>query len=117
MTKEEIEEREHFRKVITAFKSYKRDSNARLSRSHMYLKRLPLSHQQLLIKHGFKTNLENLESCIELNHNVFSEIISDASTMFDNSSYTAEDADKEPSTMYPNDGLGRWPNNIYFNKK
>ena len=106
MTKEEIEEREHFRKVIAAFKSYKRDSEARLSRSHMNLKRLPLAHQQLLIKYGFKIGLENLESCVELNHNVLTAIISDASTMFDNPSYNGENADDKNNIQCQNTDLG-----------
>lgn len=93
MTEEERLEKEHYGKVITAFKSYKTDSESRLSRSHMNLKRLPLAHQQILIKHGFKSGLENVQSCIDLNYHVLSEIISDASTMFENSSYNCENSD------------------------
>ena len=92
MTNEEKEEMEHFRKVIAAIRSYKRDSEARLARSHMNLKRLPLAHQQCLIKHEYKSGLENLQSCIHLNHNILSEIISDAPTMFDNSNFNGENS-------------------------
>ena len=93
MTKEEIEEREHFRKVIGAFKAYQCDSKQRITKSHMNLKRLPLAHQQLLVKHGFKEGLQSLESCVDLNHNVLANIISDAATMFDNSTYNGEPSD------------------------
>lgn len=92
MTNEEKEEMEHFRKVISSVKSYKRDSETRLARSHTNLKRIPLEHQRLLITHGFKSGLEDLQSCIELNDIVLSEMISDASTMFENSSSYSENS-------------------------
>ena len=93
MSNEEKEEIEHFRKVISAIRSYKRDSEARLDRSHANLKRIPLEHQQHLIKNGFKTGLEDLQRCIDLNDIVLSEMISDAPTMFENSSYDGEKTD------------------------
>jgi len=99
MSNEEKEEREHFRKVISAIKSYKRDSESRLARSHANLKRIPLEHQQLLIKHKFKSGLEDLQSCIDLNNTVLNEIISDASTMFENSTYNGENSDGKLYTL------------------
>jgi len=90
MTTEEKEEVEHFRKVIAAFKSYKHDSEMRVSKSMQNFQLLPIAHQTILIKHGFKTDLENRKSCIALNYVVLSDIISDAATMFENSSYNGE---------------------------
>ena len=90
MTTEEKEEVEHFRKVIAAFKSYKNDSEMRVSKSMQNFQLLPIAHQTILIKHGFKTDLENRKSCIALNYVVLSDIISDAATMFENSSYNGE---------------------------
>merc|ERR1719232_1935551 len=84
MTKEANEEMQHFKKVINAFKSYKRDSDIRLNRSNINLKRLPLQHQQIINKHGFKSNLESLQSCIDLNYRVLSEMIAETDKMFDN---------------------------------
>ena len=85
MTKEANEEMQHFKKVINAFKSYKRDSDIRLNRSNINLKRLPLQHQQIINKHGFKSSLESLQSCIDLNHRVLSEMIGESDKMFENS--------------------------------
>jgi hypothetical protein len=99
MTNEEKEEMEHFRKVISSVKSYKRDSETRLARSHTNLKRIPLEHQRLLINHGFKSGLEDLQSCIELNDIVLSEMISDASTMFENSSSYSENSNGKLYTL------------------
>ena len=84
MTKEAQEEAQHFKRIIYAFKSYKRDSEARLSRANKNLKSLPLTHQQILNKHGFKSNLESLQSCIDLNYRVLSEMIAETDKMFDN---------------------------------
>jgi len=41
MTKEAQEEAQHFKRIIYAFKSYKRDSEARLSRANNILKACP----------------------------------------------------------------------------
>jgi len=49
------------------------------------LKRLPLQHQQIINKHGFKSSLESLQSCIDLNYRVISEIIGESDKMFENS--------------------------------
>lgn len=84
MTSEAKEELEHFKKIIYAFKSYKRDSEARLNRSKRDVKQLTLAHQQILNKHGFKSNLESLQSCIDLNYRVLSEMIAESDQMFDN---------------------------------
>ena len=106
MTKEEIEEREHFRKVIAAFKAYQCDSKQRITKSYMNLKRLPLAHQQLLVKHGFKEGLQSLESCVDLNHSVLADIISDAATMFDNSTYNGETSDAKSQKTVSGKYLG-----------
>ena len=84
MTKEAKEEEQHFKKIISAFKSYKRDSDARLSRSNSNLKRLPLTHQKIINKHGFKSNLETLQCCIDLNYSVLMDMIAEPDKMFDN---------------------------------
>ena len=83
-TKEAKEEEQHFKKIINAFKSYKRDSDARLSRSNMNVKRLPLTHQKIINKHGFKSNLETLQCCVDLNYRVLTAMIAEPDKMFDN---------------------------------
>jgi len=85
MTKEAKEEEQHFKKIINAFKSYKRDSDARLTRSSSNLKRMPLNTQKIINKNGFKANLEILQCCIDLNYGVLKDMIAEPDKMFDNS--------------------------------
>lgn len=84
MSKEAEEEREHFKKVVDALNNYRRDSKERLARAYTNLKNIPLEHQKLLAKHGHQANLQQLDSCIELNMAIISEITSDAESMFEN---------------------------------
>ena len=84
MSKEAEEEREHFKKVVDALNNYKRDSKERIARASVNLKNIPLEHQKLLAKHGHQANLQQLDSCVELNMAIISEITSDAESMFEN---------------------------------
>ena len=84
MTKEEEEEREHFKKVVGAFNNYKRDSKDRLAKDLLNLKNIPLEHQKILNKHSYMANLQQLDSCVELNSNIIAEITSEAESMFEN---------------------------------
>jgi hypothetical protein len=74
-TKEETEERKHFRKVVKAFRNYSRDSKDRLHRTMDYLKKIPLKHQQMINQLGFEDSLKSIDNCIELNANVLNEIV------------------------------------------
>lgn len=47
MSREELDERAHFTKVIDAFENYKRDSVDRITRTRDQIKRLPLDQQNV----------------------------------------------------------------------
>ena len=47
MSREESDERAHFKKVIDAFKNYRGDSVDRISRTRDQIKRLPLDQQNV----------------------------------------------------------------------
>ena len=73
--KEEVEERQHFLRVIQAFKNYEQDSKDRLCRSWDYFKQLPSSHQEMLKKNGFEANMKRIEQCIGANYSIIKEFI------------------------------------------
>lgn len=91
MSKEEMEERQHFRRVVQAFKNYKRDSKERIQRTQNHLKRIPLEHQKLLAKHGFQEGLLNIDACVELNYAVIEDLIADVANIFDNTRHEDDD--------------------------
>ncbi len=103
LSREEHEEREHFKKVVSAFQSYKRDSIDRLRRTERHLKKLPLDQQKLLAKQGYQESLKALESCVELNYAVIQEIIADVSKLFENAEMDAGGAGEASS---PGGGTG-----------
>ena len=47
MSREEMDERAHFKKVIDAFQNYKRDSVDRITRTRDQIKKLPLDQQNV----------------------------------------------------------------------
>ena len=113
MTKEEEEERDHFKKVVGAFNNYKRDSKDRLAKAHLNLKNIPLEHQKILVKHSHLANLQQLDSCVELNSNIIADITADAESMFENQ------ASCQFSTVLPDSAscghLGHFPNDLGTN--
>ena len=74
-TKEEIEERKHFYKILQAFKSYERDSKNRLERTKLYYERIPSRHRNLLAEGGFEDHLEKIKKCIETNYKLILQFI------------------------------------------
>lgn len=82
VSKDELEERQHFRKVLRAFKSYKEDQKTRLNRSRGCLAKLPFAHRELLT--CYSGNLDEAERCIEANHELLLDVIKDVANMFEN---------------------------------
>ncbi len=80
------EEEAHFRKVIAAYRNYRKDSKARLQRTMDYLKQIPSSHQNMLSQHGYQENLKAVENCVDANADILAAIVSDVDTMFENPS-------------------------------
>jgi hypothetical protein len=83
-SKEEQEEREHFLKVLNAFRAYRRDSRLRLQKSWHSLRRLPQAQQDALKAEGFQDGLKRLEKCVEANAEVVADIVRDVGGMFEN---------------------------------
>ncbi len=82
--KEEQEEREHFLKVVNAFRAYRGDSRARIQRSWQSLRRLPRPQQEALRREGFEDGLRRLEECVDVNAAIIAEIVRDVASMFEN---------------------------------
>ena len=74
-TKEEIEERKHFFKILQAFKNYEQDSKNRLERTRLYYERIPSRHKNLLAEEGFGDHLEKIKKCIETNYKLILQFI------------------------------------------
>ena len=74
-TKEEIEERKHFFKILQAFKNYERDSKNRLERTKLYYERIPTRHKNLLAEEGFEDHLDKIKKCIETNYKLILQLI------------------------------------------
>lgn len=79
----EDHEREHFYRIISAFKCYRQHSLDRLAKTERYLDSLPEHHRKFL--HKYKGHLKAFRSCIENNHELISLIIKDVTSMFENS--------------------------------
>lgn len=75
LSKEELEEKKHFKKVVQAYRNYNRDSRDRLSRTKDYLKRLPPKHRKTLATNGYEENLKEIERCIDVNYSVIKQFI------------------------------------------
>ncbi|CAB0007354.1 unnamed protein product [Nesidiocoris tenuis] len=76
------EEREHFLKIIQAFKSYKTFANNLVLRRLSYIETLPETQQTALSR--YKTSLQEILKCVALNHQIIEMITEDADSMFEN---------------------------------
>lgn len=79
---DEVQERAHFRAVVTAFKYYKLCSLERIHKSEKIITTLPPIHQRRLEK--YKTYLTKFKKCLDVNNSVVHLIIRDVDTMFEN---------------------------------
>ncbi|KAK3930197.1 Carnosine N-methyltransferase [Frankliniella fusca] len=78
----EIEEERHFRRIVCAFKYYKKNSLARINKTEAYLDSLPGHHQDMLFK--YKQHLGVIRQCVEKNEKIINHIIKDVDSMFAN---------------------------------
>ena len=83
-SREEREEREHFKRIVLALKNYKADSLDRLDRSRANLRKVPLRQQKILNTLGYSDRIDSLESCVELNYDIIKMMIEDLDKMFEN---------------------------------
>jgi len=91
----EVEEREHFRKVVLAFKSYERDSKTRLERTWGFLRRMSEGQREALKKRGYQACLEEVEKCVKANANLIREMTADVGHMFENRSEDLDEDEEE----------------------
>ena len=94
-SKEELEERLHFQKVLNAFKSYKKHSIASIHKREDYLNRLPMEHQKLLRKHGYQESMDDLKLAVDRNSTIINHILKDVDGIFENVSH-ADKAEEDP---------------------
>ncbi|XP_026996495.1 carnosine N-methyltransferase isoform X2 [Tachysurus fulvidraco] len=78
-------ERQHFWKIINAFKYYRTHVEESLKRCERQFLSLPLRHQQLLS--GFLDKLAEIRRCMECNHQVLKAIVRNCTHMFENMEY------------------------------
>jgi len=88
-TKAELEEKLHFKKVVNAFRSYKKYSVAAIHRREDYINKLPADHQKLLRGQGYQDVLDDMKQAVEKNAGVVQDILNDVDLMFDNSNVAA----------------------------
>lgn len=90
-TKEEIQEREHFKRVVHAFKNYGRDSKKRLDRTRAYYRVIPTKQRKVLETGGYENHLNNVENCIDDNDKIVQEFIDGVEKMFENIKHDNKD--------------------------
>ncbi|XP_059094125.1 carnosine N-methyltransferase-like [Tigriopus californicus] len=81
-TNTEEEEKAHFKRILNALQAYKNDSMTRLSRTRHHFSQLPAHQHALLTQLAYPSQLDRLAELIDQNHQVITEMIADAASMF-----------------------------------
>ena len=109
---EDVEEKEHFQRIVNAFRYYRFNrpfrfecvwffsrltwffsfhsrsfSLQRLATSDAYVSSLPSHHQQLLT--SYRSHLEDVRTCVEHNYEIIKLITADVATLFENVKHDA----------------------------
>uniref|UniRef100_A0A8C0R9S4 Carnosine N-methyltransferase 1 n=1 Tax=Canis lupus familiaris TaxID=9615 RepID=A0A8C0R9S4_CANLF len=86
-TEEEEErlEREHFWKIINAFRYYGTSMHERVNRTERQFRSLPDNQQKLLPQ--FLLHLDKIRKCIDHNQEILLTIVNDCIHMFENKEY------------------------------
>jgi carnosine N-methyltransferase len=92
-TDDEQLEREHFRRIVNAFRFYKGHSLQRVYRTEKYLKSLPEPHIRLL--DNYAKHLDKVRLAIEHNYEIIKVIVRDVAHMFENVDHSDE-SDQNP---------------------
>uniref|UniRef100_UPI00398F5958 carnosine N-methyltransferase isoform X2 n=1 Tax=Pristiophorus japonicus TaxID=55135 RepID=UPI00398F5958 len=108
--KEEEEERlekEHFWKIINAFRYYRIYAHERVTRSEKQFLSLPAAHRKLLP--NFLPHVNKLRECIEHNYEILKAIINNCNHMFENKEYGVIDMETDgrlkPASTFDMDKL------------
>ncbi|XP_072521222.1 carnosine N-methyltransferase [Salminus brasiliensis] len=98
-------ERQHFWKIIDAFRYYRTHVKERVNRAERQFRSLPQKHQQLLS--GFLPNLAKIRRCVDQNYEVLQAIVHNCLHMFENIEYGEEDGARKvgPSSTFDMDKL------------
>ncbi|GAB1302263.1 Carnosine N-methyltransferase [Apodemus speciosus] len=101
---EERLEREHFWKVINAFRYYGTSMHERVNRTERQFRSLPDNQQKLLPQ--FPLHLDKIRKCIDHNQEILLTIVNDCIHMFENKEY-GEDANGKimPASTFDMDKL------------
>jgi carnosine N-methyltransferase len=108
---DDVEEKEHFQRIVNAFRYYRFDrptlllhsysglfsrltcfhprsfSLQRLATSEAYVSSLPSHHQTLLT--SYRSHLEDIRTCVEHNYEIIKLITADVATLFENVKHDA----------------------------
>ncbi|KAL8203279.1 UNVERIFIED_CONTAM: Carnosine N-methyltransferase [Gekko kuhli] len=101
---EERLEREHFRRIINAFRYYGTNMHERVNRTERHFRSLPANQQKLLPQ--FLFHLEKIRKCIDHNQEILQAIVNDCTHMFENKEYGDEENGKiSPASTFDMDKL------------
>ncbi|KAK4029622.1 hypothetical protein OUZ56_022594 [Daphnia magna] len=93
---DDVEEKEHFQRIVNAFRYYRSFSLQRLASSDTYVSTLPQHHQKLLT--SYRSHLEDIRTCVEHNYEIIKLITADVATLFEN---VKHDAGQVKSKVHP----------------
>ncbi|XP_074992321.1 carnosine N-methyltransferase isoform X2 [Calonectris borealis] len=101
---EERLEREHFRRIINAFRYYGTNMHERVNRTERQFKSLPANQQSLLPQ--FLPHLDRIRKCIDHNQEILQTIVNDCVHMFENKEYGEDGRGKiTPASTFDMDKL------------
>uniref|UniRef100_A0A2P2I8P1 Carnosine N-methyltransferase n=1 Tax=Hirondellea gigas TaxID=1518452 RepID=A0A2P2I8P1_9CRUS len=81
-TEQEIQEREHFQRIVNVFKSYKFLTDEWLNKKLSFVKGFPADQQNLLTE--YTAHLGQLRVCVDHNAQIIKQITKDVENMFEN---------------------------------
>ncbi|XP_062614710.1 carnosine N-methyltransferase-like [Saccostrea cucullata] len=96
---EEQAEKEHFIRILNAFKFYRSHSMRRVYTAEKSFNGLPQHHQEFIPQ--FLDNLKTIQTCITHNYEIIRLIIKDAECMFENKTHEADDKPEENLKQMP----------------
>ncbi|XP_042189681.1 carnosine N-methyltransferase isoform X2 [Callorhinchus milii] len=96
---EERLEKDHFWKIINAFRYYRIYAHERVTRSEKQFRSLSASHRKLLP--NFLPHVNKLRECIEHNYEILKAIINNCNHMFENKEYGEIDIEGDLGPLKP----------------
>uniref|UniRef100_A0A8C6XF88 Carnosine N-methyltransferase 1 n=1 Tax=Naja naja TaxID=35670 RepID=A0A8C6XF88_NAJNA len=101
---EEKQEREHFRRIINAFRYYGINMHERVTRAERQFRTLPTLQQKLLPQ--FLPHLDKIRKCVDHNQAILQSIVNDCTQMFENREYDGDGNGKiTPASTFDMDKL------------